>query len=105
MTNKIRVGGIDYTIEMVPQLAERYNLYGQVTYDDSHIQIDDSLSLTRTNEIIIHELTHAIFYEAGYKDHDEELIDRISSVLHQVLRDNDFGFVQVRDDGKDGDVA
>jgi hypothetical protein len=105
MTNKFRVGGIDYTVELVPQLVERHNLYGQVTYKDSHIQIDDSLSLTRTNEVIIHELTHAIFNEAGYVEQDEEMVRRIASVLHQVLRDNDFGFVQVRDDGKDGDVA
>lgn len=105
MTNKIRVGGIDYTVELVPKLAERHNLYGQVTFGDSHIRIDDSLSLTRTNETLIHELTHAIFFEAGYDDHEEEMVRRIASVLHQVLRDNDFGFVQVRDDGKDGDVA
>jgi hypothetical protein len=89
-----RVGGIDYSVEVVPQLYERHQLYGQVTYKDAHIQIDDSLAKDRANETLIHELLHAMLFEAGYYDHDEELVKRLAAVLHQVLRDNDFSFVR-----------
>jgi hypothetical protein len=89
-----RVGEIDYSVEVVPQLYERHQLYGQVTYKDAHIQIDDSLAKDRANETLIHELLHAMLFEAGYYDQDEELVKRLAAVLHQVLRDNDFSFVR-----------
>lgn len=94
-----RVGGNDYKIKVVPKLYERHSLYGQVTYKDTHIQIDDSLSNTRTNECLIHELTHAMLFEAGYiNDQDEDLVQRLASVLHCVLRDNDFEFIREVDE-------
>jgi Zn-dependent peptidase ImmA (M78 family) len=89
-----RVGGIDYSVEIVPKLYEKHSLYGQVTYKDAHIQIDDSLSKNRENEVLVHELLHAMLFEAGYMEQDEELVNRLASVLHQVLRDNDFSFVR-----------
>lgn len=91
---KLRIGSVDYTIESVPKLHERYHLFGQVTYKDTHIQIDESLSQTRANEAVIHEMLHAILFEAGYMEQDEDLVNRTASVLTQVLRDNDFGFMR-----------
>ncbi|MCY9083673.1 ImmA/IrrE family metallo-endopeptidase [Bacillus inaquosorum] len=89
-----RVGGVDYSVETVPELNRLYNLWGQVTYQDTNIQIDKGLSLSRVNNVLIHEITHAIFHEAGFMEQDEEMINRVASVLTQVLRDNDFGFIR-----------
>lgn len=89
-----RIGGNDYTVEIVPKLVERHCLFGQVTYKDTHVQIDDSLSPSRTNETLIHELLHAVLFEAGYEEQDEELVQRAANVLHGMLRDNDFGFIR-----------
>ncbi len=38
--------------------------------------------------MLIHELTHAMLQEAGYKEQDEDLVTRFSIILHQVLIDN-----------------
>ncbi|MFV4878917.1 ImmA/IrrE family metallo-endopeptidase [Bacillus velezensis] len=94
-----RIGGVDYTVEMVPELNRLYSLWGQVTYQDTNIQIDKGLSPSRVNNVLIHEVTHAIFHEAGFMEQDEEMVNRVASVLTQVLRDNDFGFI--RETGED----
>lgn len=98
---KFRVGSIDYTVEVVDKLADRHGLAGQVEYQETHIQIERQLSPTRHNETLIHELTHALFYEAGYDDHEEEMVNRLAKVLHGMLRDNDFGFIQSVDEEED----
>jgi hypothetical protein len=30
--------------------------------------------------------------EAGYNDHDEDMVNRLGIILHQVLKDNRFDF-------------
>ena len=82
------VGGVTYTAEFVPNLMAKDDLWGKVDFFNSSIYIDDSLSESRKEQTFIHELTHAIFLEAGYKEQDEDMINRISIVLHQVLKDN-----------------
>ena len=89
-----RVGSVDYTVELVPKLYHLYERFGQVTYDDTNIQLDAGMSPTRLNDVLIHELLHAIFAEAGFDEQDEDTINRVGHVLAQVLRDNDFGFMR-----------
>lgn len=89
-----RVGGVDYSVELVPELHRLHQLWGQVTYQDTSIQIETELSPTRTNNVLIHELTHAVFNEAGFMTQDEDVVNRVASVLHALLRDNDFSFIR-----------
>jgi len=89
-----RVGAVDYSVEVIAKLADRHGLGGQVVYGDTHIQMDEGLSPSRMNEVLLHELTHAMFYEAGFDDHEEDTVNRIAKVLHGMLRDNDFGFLR-----------
>ena len=91
---KFRIGAVDYEIKEVADLHDKgEELLGCVTYDDCLIRIDSALSDERKRNIIIHELLHAMLYEAGYDEQDEELVRRLGNVLAQVLRDNDFGFM------------
>jgi Zn-dependent peptidase ImmA (M78 family) len=89
-----RIGSVDYTVAEVEGLADKYHLYGQVTYNDTHIEIDASTSPTRKHNVLIHELLHAMLFEAGFDDQDEDLVNRLGHVLHQTLRDNDFRFIR-----------
>ncbi|KOY81294.1 DUF955 domain-containing protein [Lysinibacillus macroides] len=88
LPNNVKVGGVNYTVEEVPHLIADQELWGQILMRDAKIQIDSSLGVDRKRQTLIHELTHAIFLEAGYKDQDEDMINRVSIVLHQVLQDN-----------------
>ena len=84
----LKVGGVQYTVEEIPNLISKDDCWGQVDYFNSTISIEPSLSETRKEQTLIHELTHAVFLEAGYKEQDEDMINRVSIVLHQVLKDN-----------------
>lgn len=96
MLDKVKVGGLEYQINIKEHL-ESYdgdrNLWGYCNYEQNEIDISKSLSSQKANQVLAHELTHAILFEAGYIDHDEEMAHRIGLVLHQVLKDNDFSWL------------
>ena len=88
---EIKVGGLTYKIIEEEHFAahdDDKNLWGYCDYEKQIIKIRASLSEQKKKQVLIHELTHAIFLEAGYKNHDEDMINRLSLVLFQVLQDN-----------------
>ena len=95
MIERVKVGGVNYRVEEVPHLIADQELWGQILMRDAKIQIDSSLCEDRKKQTLIHELTHAVFLEAGYKDQDEDMINRVSIVLHQVLKDNPVLFEDI----------
>lgn len=104
---KIKVAGVHYEIKEVENLALNHGLYGQVIYQTQTIQIEKSLKADRKNETIIHELLHAILYEAGYEeqgDDMEELVTRAAKVLAQTLLENYISdYLKVNQDLEDFD--
>lgn len=90
--NKVDVAGIDYTVREVDGLAESHDMGGQVIYHKSDIIIDSGMSETKKEQVFVHELTHAIFHEAGYDEQDEDVVNRLSIVLYQVLKNNKLYF-------------
>ena len=96
---KFRVGSVDYTVKEVDGLHDGgQELLGWVTYHDNLIRLDSNASAIRKQNTLVHELVHAMLYEAGIEDQDEDLVTRLAHVLHGVLRDNDFGFLRDIDD-------
>ncbi|WP_257008447.1 hypothetical protein [Shouchella clausii] len=89
---KIKVAGVVYDVIKRPfiEIDSNRNYQGACTYQDTEISILDDLSDERKEDVFFHELTHAIFYEAGYEEADEEMVNRIGKVLHQVFKDNDL---------------
>ncbi|MDQ0221699.1 ImmA/IrrE family metallo-endopeptidase [Streptococcus moroccensis] len=87
----IKVCGLNYTVvikEHFKAYDDERNLWGYCDYEQQIIYIRESLSEERKKQVLIHELTHAILQEAGYKEQDEELVTRFSIILHQVLSEN-----------------
>lgn len=88
---KIKVGGLIYEViekEHFASSDDDRNLWGYCDYENLIVKIRKSLSEQKKKQVLIHELTHAIFHEAGYKEQDEDMVNRISIVLFQVLKDN-----------------
>ncbi|EKN67477.1 phage protein [Schinkia azotoformans LMG 9581] len=88
--NKIKVAGIVYTVEekdvvIIDDCAGYVGLYN---YKDTRIEILKDMTLQRKQETLVHEVLHAVLFEFGLKDHDEELVERAAQVLYQVLKDN-----------------
>lgn len=96
----IRIGSIDYDIESKAGVSASDAVYGFISYGGAEINVDSSLPRSKANEVLAHELTHGILYEAGYEDHTEEQTNRIGKVLAMLFRDNDFAFM--RDDNSEG---
>jgi hypothetical protein len=89
---KITVGHIIYTVQYMESLNhmdENLSLEGEILgacdYDTATITLKTELSKERMEQVFCHELAHAIFYEAGYDDHDEDMINRLGIVLHGMF--------------------
>ena len=90
-----RIGSVDYVVKEIEGLHDSgEELLGQVTYHDTQIRLNSESSECRKKNVLIHELLHAMLYEAGYDEQDEEMVRRLGNVLTQVLTDNDFGFMR-----------
>jgi hypothetical protein len=87
---QLKIGGAIYTVNEVDGLMRKLSLFGNVDFSDCIIQIDTDISDERKEQTLIHEMLHAVHFEAGYdpSDQDEDMINRASNVLHQVIVDN-----------------
>lgn len=96
LPTEFKVAGVTYTVEESDQIIidNKIGYVGSCDYHETNIEILSSLSESRKNDVLIHELMHAILCEAGFDEQDEELVDRSARVLHQVLKDNDFSFLK-----------
>ncbi|MGX7299090.1 hypothetical protein [Enterococcus gilvus] len=89
---EIKVGGILYHVQLVdhiPNEGEGFR-WGECDYQEAKIRLWKELSDQKKHQTFVHELTHAIFHEAGIDDQDEEQINRVAIVLHEVFLDNTF---------------
>lgn len=99
MIKKIKVGGIYYDVEYKELLSESDVQLGWCRYDKARIEINNTVNKQVQEQTLIHELTHAIVREAGIDDEvDEDNINKIGLILHQVLKDNDFSFIRENED-------
>lgn len=89
---KIKVGGVDYSVNKVPfvEINGSRDFLGLCDYYKSVIEYDTALKLDRKGQVVIHELVHAIFHEAGFNAQEEDTVNRLGIVLHQVIKDNDL---------------
>lgn len=90
----VKIGGLTYAVKKFSDLQGKNGNWGQIEYKTCEIKLDDSLDEHLEDQTLIHEIVHGIFVEAGYVEHQEEQVDRISKILYQVLTDNDFSWLQ-----------
>ncbi|MDM5239356.1 ImmA/IrrE family metallo-endopeptidase [Bacillus cereus] len=83
-----KIGGVKYKVVEVKGLTKEYGMLGQILYDELLIKIDADLPQGRKEETLIHEVLHGIFFEAGFEEQDEDMINRVGKVLYQVIRNN-----------------
>lgn len=97
MVESIRVGAIDYNIGYINLSTRMDDVNGKsmgfCIFEENLIEINNSMDIERQKQTIIHEMVHAMFFEMGLED-DEDVVNRLGIVLHQVLKDNDFNWVK-----------
>ena len=98
------VSGITYDVveKDVVVIGDSSNYAGSVDYGQCEIQILKEQNIQRKNETFLHELIHAVLFEAGYREeHDEDIVDDIARGLYQVLKDNFFYKLYLEEEGED----
>ncbi|MGX7099433.1 hypothetical protein ACWOBH_05370 [Globicatella sanguinis] len=93
MLDKVKVGGIVYDIETVSDLHGRTGAWGEIQYKSALINLDDRMNKQIRDQTLIHEITHAMFNEAGMEQIERD-VDMLGKVLYQVLLENDFSFMK-----------
>jgi Zn-dependent peptidase ImmA (M78 family) len=73
LPNKVDVAGLTYEVIEVEGILERFNTLGQINYHKGIIELDSSLSESRKQQTLVHELLHACFNEAGFNEQDEDV--------------------------------
>ena len=86
----IDVCGVKYNVFQVEEVDNDPSYLGLCIYRESVIQIKKSLSTERKKQVLVHEMLHAMLYEAGYDEHDEEQVKNLSIVFNQVLNQNNL---------------
>lgn len=88
MIDKIRIGGIDYEVKIVPDLRDGdKKLDGCAKHGVCEILIDAGLSHQIKYQTLLHEVFHTMFLMTG-RELDENATDALAYQLLQVLRDN-----------------
>jgi hypothetical protein len=84
----IKIGSTDYSIEYVPLNEE---LFGDFSYINSRIRIEQNLIGPPLVDTVLHEVLHAIWRLGQLKDKkedEERVVSVMATYLTQVLRDN-----------------
>ena len=89
--DRIRVGGITYTVEYSDKLI-RESRVGEIDYHDAVIRICKSTAADVQCWTFFHELVHAMLMTLGYHPDDEatldeRFVDSFASVLGCVLEE------------------
>ena len=99
MLEKVKIGGMTYEV-VLKDLKTRNDDYqgmqlGWHILPDNLIEINSEVCKERREQTLVHEIMHGVMNEAGLNLEDEEdIVNRISLVLYQVLKDNDFSFLK-----------
>lgn len=94
LPDKVRIGSIDYEVNLTKGLAARDDVWGLISYGNPTIELEDTLAGSKLREVLAHEMIHGLLHEAGYHDHEEEMVIRLGTVFASMLRDNDFTFMR-----------
>lgn len=87
----IKVGGIDYQVIFKDKLKDhKKKVWGMTNYEKGIISINTTLSEQKTYQTLIHEVTHAMFHEAGLDDYanDERIINPLGNIVYQFIKEN-----------------
>jgi hypothetical protein len=86
--SEIKILGITYQISEVEYISREELQLARIDYLRTEIQLLSDLSQQKKEQALMHEIMHGIYNALGLDYTDEDNIQRIACVLHQVLTDN-----------------
>lgn len=90
LPERVQIGPTTYQVAVVEELADgSAELYGDIDYGKCRIRITAESDAQKQRVTLWHEVLHAILYQAGMTDHDEQVIDALAYGITQALRENE----------------
>lgn len=87
MLNNIKIGGLNYSVKKVKDLARDHDALGRCCGNSASIEIDMEIGKNVTDKVLLHEIIEAINFEYELNlEHPK--ISILASTLYQVLIDN-----------------
>lgn len=94
--DKVKIGGIEYTVARSARpCTNDTNVDGEIIYDKATIALRQGLETCKDYDdmVFIHEILHGVFNHMCIEQ-DEQLIEKLSKGLHQVIKDNPGIFIE-----------
>ena len=88
----IKILGLTYAIEQVEYISREELKLAQIDYMKQKILLISDLGKQKKEQALLHEIMHGIYNALGLDYTDEENIQSIACVLHQVITDNESIF-------------
>ena len=92
---KVTICGIPHTVVRCKDHFGDDLHFGQISYADATIRINEDLDEEIAKETLCHEILHGIFVHLGYEDlsQDERLVQGIAQAINQAF--------EVKSEGRD----
>lgn len=84
---KIKISGVTYTVELVPDLRADDNCSGRALFTKGVIQLDSALCADIANATLVHEVIEIINEENELKM-SHRMIQSLATQIYQVVQDN-----------------
>lgn len=87
MKRSINILGLNYTIEEVDTVNKFELSKGEINYLSNEIRIDKNMPEDLKNQVLMHEILHAVFELLGMRElaEDEDKVQSIATALHLVF--------------------
>ena len=94
MVESVLIDTVRYRVEQTKEtiLVDGHACHGDVDYDQARIRLSCDgamLGEGRKVQTLMHEIVHALLYERGRQEHEnEELVDALASGFVNLIREN-----------------
>ena len=92
---ELKIGGFTWKIKQDQDISNEGNNFGSTHHSTQQIFIEPKSTVQKKEQCLIHEIMHAIWWQAGMTDRykttpgvEEEVIQVLSNGIYQVLNDN-----------------
>lgn len=83
----INILGVIYQVKEVDTVNKTNPRRGEINFLTNEIRIDRSMPESLKEQVLMHEILHAIFDLLGFEDlgEDEKMVQSIATALHHVF--------------------
>lgn len=87
---EIDILGVKFSVIEVDVVDKYSPKKGEINYLTNEIKLDKEMPLTLRNQVLTHEILHAIFDLLGFEEFgaDEKMVQCLATAIHQVFTAN-----------------